>query len=76
LQGGIGDANSYVNPLFSFPAGGGGGGYFGGGGGYSPDAGVSWGGGGNGSSYTTAAVVPAITAAGVNSFNGYITLSW
>lgn len=76
LQGGEGDANSYVNPLTSYPGAGGGGGYFGGGGGYSSDSSTQNGAGGNGSSYASASVVPAATAEGVNSFNGYITLSW
>ena len=76
LQGGIGDANSYVNPSFSYPGGGGGGGYFGGGGGYSPDTGFAWGGGGRGSSYTSPSVVPANNEVGVHSGDGFVTLSW
>jgi hypothetical protein len=77
LQGGEGDANSYVNPSSSFPAPGGGGGYFGGGGGYSGESQLAGNGfAGRGSSFTTAAVVPAATVEGVNGGNGYITLSW
>lgn len=79
LQGGNGDANSYLGlNQQTYPASGGGGGYFGGGGGYSEDSAPfgAFGGGGRGSSYVHSSITSYTLTEAASPGPGYIILSW